>query len=263
MAGYDLVTFEKELNGLIPFHLAEKWDNVGLQVAGENIRVRRVLLTLDLDREVLRAARDGGFDLILSHHPLIFKPLSRILAFRNLRHSLIRELLCSNIACLALHTNMDKFFFSLISRKLRLNRIRPLTKEGFGSYGRLERPLALGKLISLLKENFLIRHLLYAGDEKRRVQTVASLGGSGGFAVTEALQEQKVDVLFTSDVKYHTAQQALDLGIALVSASHFDTENLMMPELKKLLDKKFGSSVFFKVSPCRTDPVKVHGQEVQ
>jgi putative NIF3 family GTP cyclohydrolase 1 type 2 len=160
------------------------------------------------------------------------------------------------MAFMAVHTNLDRYFSSLISRKLGLKNIKPLTEDGFGSYGRLARSVTLKELIQRLKQKLGIRHVSHTGALDKKVLFVASVGGAGSSVISSALKEKKVDALLTSDVKYHAACSAKDLDIALIQASHFDTENLMLPELKKVLDREFGNRIQFEVNPHRTDPVE-------
>lgn len=256
LAGYDLVSFEKKLNQLIPFHQAESWDNVGLQVANENSKIRKVLLALDLNLPVLNFAKNHHFNLILSHHPLIFKSLNNIVAFRHYKGNLIKQLILNNIALMSLHTNMDKFFFNLISKKLQLIKIKPFQKEGFGSYGYLKKPMKLIELIKFIKQKLKIEKMIYNGDEKKRVKCIASVGGGGNAFITEELRKKQIDVLITSDIKYHSFQLAEEMDISVIDAGHFGTENIMMTELKKYLQKKFNDQISFDICHINTNPIK-------
>ncbi|MDD5067190.1 MAG: Nif3-like dinuclear metal center hexameric protein [bacterium] len=244
------------MNRLIPQTLAEKWDNIGLQIANENIRIRRVLITLDMTEKVFQYARSLRFDAVLSHHPVIFKPVSRLLCFKNKKHHLIRDLLSSNIALIVLHTNLDKYLFQALSRKLGLTRIKPLSADGFGSYGFLKKTLSLKAFLRLVKKKLKINHVTYTGKEDRTVRCVAALGGSGASLLESSLKEKKIDVLITSDVKYHSGQLAEETGVSVIQASHYDTEKVMLPELKKLLEKKFKDHIYFELNTINTDPFK-------
>ena len=103
---------------------AEEWDNTGLQVAAQNIKINKVLITLDLNLNVLEYAKANRFNLIISHHPLIFKGIKNIIAYKHFKSKLIKELLLSKVALFILHTNLDKHFYNLLSKKLKLIKIK-------------------------------------------------------------------------------------------------------------------------------------------
>lgn len=94
------------LEGLAPLYLAEKWDNVGLQVGDPKGKVERLLVTLSVTEEVLEEAKDKSVDMIISHHPLIFEPLKRLRDDTPLGH-LLREMIRREIALYVCHTNVD------------------------------------------------------------------------------------------------------------------------------------------------------------
>ncbi len=94
------------LEKLAPRYLAEKWDNVGLQVGNPCQKVNRILVTLDITEEVLNEASDKDVDMIISHHPLIFEPLKKI-HLNTWAGKILRDILCKGFAVYACHTNLD------------------------------------------------------------------------------------------------------------------------------------------------------------
>jgi len=248
--------FEKRINKLFPYTTAEEWDNIGLQIAGDNIIIKKVLLTLDLNLQVLEYAKTHNFGLIISHHPLIYKAISNIIAYDDHKSYIIRELLMANIAFIVLHTNLDKYFYDLLSKKLNLKNIKAFSDEGWGSYGKLAHPVPLKKFIQEVKKKLHIRNVRYTGADNKIIRSVACIGGSGGVFINKQLSQKKIDVLLTADIKYHTAQMADDLGISVIDAGHYQTENIMMDELKNKLEKAFKNKVKFEKSSIKTDPIK-------
>jgi len=265
LKNYNLVEFTDKLKKEFPFYLAEKWDNVGLQIANENIIIKKVLITLDISYPIVEYAKKHKFSLIISHHPLIFNPLTSILAFDNLISFLIKELLLFNIAVIILHTNIDKLYFNLISKIFNLSNIKPIDAEpqnpeiGIGSYGELPQKITLKNLLNIIKEKLKIEKLRYVGELNKKVKVIGCCGGSGASLINKSLLEKKIDALITSDLKYHTAQYAEHLGIAVIDAGHYHTEKILLPELKKDLKNLFSDSgIIFEISDIITDPLKFY-----
>lgn len=255
MSYYDLNAFEKRINKLFPFTNAEDWDNIGLQIAGTNTKIKKVLLTLDLNLQVLKYAETNKFNLIISHHPLIFKAINKIIGYKNYQSLIIKELMKSDIALLVLHTNLDRYFNKLLSKKIGLQKIKFISKNGFGSYGVLKKTLKLREFIKKVKKVLKLEHLRYIGDNNRSIKTVAAIGGSGAEYINDEIM-RKVDLLITSDIKYHSAQSAQEIDLALIDAGHYFTENIMMDELKKKLDTTFKREIKFEINRICTDPIK-------
>ena len=91
------------IDSIAPFNSQEEWDNSGLLVGDENIEVSKVLFALDVTTDIIDQAVDGGADLIITHHPIIFKPVTDVLS-----DSLIYRLIKNNISIICAHTNYDK-----------------------------------------------------------------------------------------------------------------------------------------------------------
>jgi dinuclear metal center YbgI/SA1388 family protein len=255
---YDLNLFEKKISRLFPEVEAEDWDNVGLQIAAENKPIRKALITLDVNKEVVEYAKQNRFDLIISHHPLIFKGLKKIIAFNHYKHNLVKELLFSKVALFVLHTNLDKYYSKLLAEKLKLSKIKPLSEEGFGSIGLLPKPIKLSTLLDKIKVILKLNHLRYTGSETKKIKKIACIGGSGESFLNRDLLKKKVDVLITADIKYHGAHLSDELSLPVIDAGHYYTENIMMDALKTKLDKLFQKEIIFQVNKIKTDPIKFH-----
>ncbi len=255
---YDLNLFERRLNRLFPNINAEEWDNVGLQIASENIIIKKVLITLDLNLQIFEYAKNNNFNLIISHHPLIFQGLKNIIAYNNLKNRLIKEFLISKIGLYILHTNLDKYFYKLLSERLKLRKIKALSEKGFGSYGFLPNPFSLLELIKYIKKELKMEYLRYTGNDSKKIKTVACIGGTGNSFINNMLKEKKIDALITSDIKYHTAQLSDELEIPVIDAGHYFTENIMMPVLKLKLEKAFKKKIIFEINKINTDPFKFY-----
>ncbi len=208
-----------------PLALAEEWDAVGLQIGGENQRVHRLLVDLDVDEETVKTARKEKADLIFTHHPFLMEPLKEIRTDRK-KGEWIKNLLCEGIALYAAHTNLDKArggVNDVLAEKLGLLDIGPLTEEGLGRLGSLEKPQGFDSFAAHVASVLSIHHLRAGGHPEPLVEKVAVCGGSGADLI-EASAQAKAEVLVTGDVGYHDMQRAKHCGIAVLDAGHEATE---------------------------------------
>ena len=161
-----MVTVENvysHLNKLADVKLAEKWDNVGLMLGDYNNEVNKVLVCLDVTTKVVEEAIANNIDLIVSHHPLIFKPLKSLDFTEDFKSNIIRNLIKNDIAVISFHTNLDSATLGLndyLARLLNLKDIKVLFEHsldstaGLGRIGKLEEPLDMGDFIKYIKEKY-------------------------------------------------------------------------------------------------------------
>lgn len=258
----DIIT---ELEKLAPINLAESWDNVGLLIGDIEQEIHNVMVTLDITQEVVQEAIEKQVNLIISHHPLIFNPIKKVIETDHIG-SIVRKLIKNDIAVYAAHTNLDIAWGGLndeLSSKLQLNNIKALhvldTDEdtGIGRVGFLEEATELRQLINEIKSVLEVPHIKFVGNENKLVSKVAICSGSGAEYITDCIK-QKVDVYITGDIKYHEAQAAEQAELNIIDAGHFETENivgsLLMDYLKiRLVDTKlniFCSQVHQNIMKC-------------
>ena len=255
-----MITFEEAthiLSSLIPVHLAEDWDNPGPQLGLRHTSITKILVALDLNNEVLDEAFNLGVQLIITHHPLFFRPITHIVDYTK-KETLIYKLIQNNICVYSAHTNLDVLFFKELPQHFNVNNILPLKKSdidpslGLGSYGVLPASMSLAHLVEIVQNRLSSRHLKVVGDLNKKVQTIAFCGGTGSGFINEKYKALGLDVLVTADIKYHDAQKAQELDLALIDAGHFATENIMMKELEKLLRTKIKENIY--LSKIITDP---------
>ena len=135
---------------IAPFSLAESWDNSGLLVGDGEREVKAALLCLDITLPAIRQAQRVGAQLIISHHPVIFHPLKRVMA-----NSPVYALIEAGIGAICAHTNLDVARGGVndcLAQALGLMDIRPLGEgpEGLGRMGELRQPLSAAKLAALV-----------------------------------------------------------------------------------------------------------------
>lgn len=226
-----------------PLELQMSFDNSGFLVGRKNRPVKRTLLALDITPEVINEAREKGAELVIAHHPIIFS------ALKNITDEKLLALAQSDIAAVCMHTNLDicdggvnDVLIRLLSGKEALS---PLDEDGCGRIAELNEAMCLSDFLSLCKEKLQTAGLRYY-DAGKSVCRLAVLGGAGADSLYRA-HELGCDTFVTADIKYHQFLDAAELGINLIDADHFCTENPVIPMLRAMLSDKF-PEVEFSVS---------------
>lgn len=220
-----------------PTAYAEDWDNVGLVVGSAEFEITKVLVAVDLTHSVLDEAEALGVNLVLSHHPVLYRPLTTM-AEGSLKGALIARAIRSGISVYSAHTNADAQIdgsSSLLGGAFGLKHLQPLVKTaggfGHGCIGTLAKPMTLRDLAILVSEVIptTARGVSVAGDGDSLVQTIAVCGGAGDSFLNVVLASN-ADVYVTSDLRHHPALDALetprDKPLALIDISHFAAESL-------------------------------------
>lgn len=219
------------LERLAPKRMAESWDNPGLLAGSPQQEVRRVMTCLDVSIPVVEAAIASSADMLVAHHPMIFKGV------RHLRTDLydgrmFQLLLSHNIAVYAAHTNLDIApggVNDVLAQAVGLENIEPFVitdaERGFslGRIGYLPQPKSLDEFAGQVKRGLHVEHVRIVRGSSRPVRKVALCSGAGAEFVSKAAFKG-ADAYLTGDVKYHEAQGAVQQGINLIDAGHFGTE---------------------------------------
>lgn len=228
------------LEQIAPLRLAEAWDNVGLLIEPESTDIIRILVALDCTVDVAKEAREVGAQLVLTHHPLFFSPVRRILHSSPdtaAAYALVR----SGIGLYAMHTNLDCAIGGVndaLAGKLGLLNVRslndpelPLSSEtpGLGRIGVLPEEITLSSFASDAAKR-LDAVVRMGGSGERAVRRVAVIGGSGGDYL-RAAKQAGADVLVTGEVRHHQALEAQLLNLGVVEAGHYETEIVVLGPL--------------------------------
>ncbi|MDY5859125.1 MAG: Nif3-like dinuclear metal center hexameric protein [Porphyromonas sp.] len=212
----------------LPPSLQESWDNCGLQLGSTELVCRGVLCTLDITEAVLEEAIRKGCNLIVAHHPLLFKGLKRI-GDESYIERCVRLAIKHDITIYAAHTNADvasEGLNMLLAEELRLVNPRILAPssssgEGLGAIGTLPEPLKLSDCLTMLARYFDTQQMRYNLYEPQTVRSVALCGGAGAFLASEA-RRQGADIFVTGEAKYNDYYDAE--GITLVTVGHYESE---------------------------------------
>jgi len=226
-----------------PRELAMDFDNVGLLVGREDAEVTAVLLSLDITSQVIDEAEDAGVQLIISHHPVIWDAMKSI-TDDTVQERKVAKLIKSDIAAICMHTNMDiaeggvnDVLMSCLGGKTS-GILEPTGNgSGCGRVGELEKALTVPEFLSVCKTSLNAGGLRYH-DSGRKVKKLAVMGGAGGDCVQLAY-DMGCDTYVTADIKYDQFLLARELGINLIDADHFCTENVIVPRLEELINSAF------------------------
>ena len=338
----------KKIESKYPLNLAYDWDNVGLLVGDFDSEVKKILVSLEANEKVIEEAIENKVDLIITHHPFIFRKMNKINT-KDLKGRLIHKLIKNDIALYSMHTNFDIAFDGLndyfmevmgfenckvldVTESETLYKLAvytPMTHEvivrealgesgagyignysyctfnspgigtfrpeeksnpfigeigkieevkevkietivpssilqktiakmmkahpyeevaydvyklenkgksfGLGRYTTLDNEIDLQSLCEKIKLKLNMNHIRVVGELNTKIKKVAVVTGAGSDMVSLA-KTKNCDVIITGDVKYHEAQDALDMNMCIIDCGHFDTEDIFKDVMKRFLD---------------------------
>ena len=233
-----------------PLRLQEEWDNAGIQVGNPEAEVTGVLLCTDATEAVVSEAIDRGFNLVISHHPLIFRGLKKIMGRTPVERT-VAMAIKHDITIYSAHTNMDSAWQGVSFRMadkigmtgvtfLDDNRVDPYgdgdsTQAGCGVIGDIE-PMTAREVLKRVKEAFEVGAVRYSGNADTMVTRVALCGGAGGFLLDKAVQ-LGAQLYVTADMRYH---DFLDNSQRIVVADigHYESEHFTKEIFLEIIQKK-------------------------
>ena len=215
------------LDKISPFELQEKWDNSGLIVGDMTREVSEVVVSLDIDEEMIASTKEGT--LVIVHHPLIFGSLSQ-LDFAKYPSNLIEKMILKKQSLIAMHTNFDQthlnryVFEKILGFTLDTQDPFICTAKGEWKYK---------ALLNLIKEKLNLPTLKVIG-KKEVITSIALTTGAGA----SLMDEVEADCFLTGDIKYHDAMKAMSENLMMVDIGHYESERffaeIMYEELKVL-----------------------------
>ena len=225
------------LETVAPADLKMDWDNIGLLCGNSNQPVHKILVALDPFMSVCKEAADMGADLIVTHHPLIFGTLQSVTDKTGTGRAIL-FLAAHNISAINAHTNLDCApggVNDVLAETLGLSEVQVI-EPGLLRQGTIaEQPL--DKFLEHIKTRLGCPGLRYV-DAQRPVRKVAVGGGSCASELS-SVAEAGCDTFVTADVKYNQFWDARELGINLIDAGHFYTENPVCKVLQEKLQAQF------------------------
>ena len=246
-----------------PLPLQEGYDNAGLQVGlTEAVEVSGALLCLDVTEAVVDEAIRKGCNLIVSHHPLIFRKLARI-SDENYVQRTVMKAIKNDIAIVSMHTNMDAATGGVnfkMAEKLGLRNVRFFggekevngVKGGEGVMGEWDEPMAADDFIQMLKQTFGVECVMANQLLRRPIRKVALCGGAGAFMLDEAIA-RGADAFVTGEMSYHQYfGHEQEIQIAVIG--HYQSEQFTTEIFKTIIEEQC-EGVKCEISAIDTNPI--------
>lgn len=252
------------LEAFAPLRIQESWDNSGLLIGSAEDPVHGVLVGFDCTPELIDEAVEKGCDMVVTHHPLIFKGIRRIDG-KDPVGAAVMKAVKAGVAVYAAHTTADKVLAGVsgaMARRLGLQNVEILGPEedgsvGLGCIGDFPEPLTGEQALALVKEKFGLRVIRSSAPLETPITRVALLGGSGGGEIPLA-QARGAQLYITADVSYHnffTPQ-----GFMVMDIGHFESEVEIVDILLAEIRKKFPNFAGYKSALLdRSNPVHYFG----
>lgn len=213
---------------LAPKELALEWDNVGIMVGTPSEEIKKAVVSLDFNAEVLDFAIKEKADLIVTHHPAIFGGINSI------TNANFLKCIKNGISVYSAHTNLDTAKGGVNDALAEILGLKDVKEVGMMRIGKSDK-ITAKEYIEYIKKVLSVSAVRIAGNLDKAVETVGVLGGAGGEDVSFA-KENGCDLYLTGEAKYHEAQYAYDNDIVLVTAGHYETEICIVDKLAKYLN---------------------------
>ncbi len=237
----NIITF---LEKTAPLNLKESWDNVGLLVGDRNMETEKIVFSMDLTDSAIDMAIKNGAKMIVTHHPLIFKPLHKVNT-DTVKGKKIMKCIKHDISVYTAHTNLDSCLSGTsdvlcdlleVKNKKVANITDESTGAGLGRFGTLSSTMTLETFLVHIKEKGFT-NIKYAVDKEglsKPINKVCVSTGSFYFDGLLAACKENCDVYITGDVKYHDVQEGYDRNIAIIDLGHYKSE---LPVFQPIMDK--------------------------
>lgn len=252
------------LEAQVPLTQQEDWDNSGVQVGDTSQELKGILIAIDTTVEIVEEAIQHGCNLIVTHHPLLFRATKQITP----EYYIFRALMLAikhDIVIYASHTSLDNDDYGVNqywAKKMGLRDAQPLLPTpgfehnpliGAGVIGNLEQPMSLYEVLDKMKQFQPITQVSHSKVLKEPIQCIAYCGGSGSFLMQSAMQAG-AELFITGEAKYNDFYDAQDL-LTLMTIGHFESEELTKDLLHNVLSEKCVNFAVRKATRCE-NPVK-------
>ena len=244
-----------------PKRLQESYDNAGLQIGNPEMDVTAALLCLDVTEEVLDEAIERHCNMIVYHHPMIFKGLKEVTG-RTATERIVIKAIRENVAIYSAHTNLDSAWEGVsheIAHVLDMSEISVLEPKddnpstGLGVIGKIQ-PTPKIEFLRKIKEAFKVKCLRYSSQSPQLVVRKAAIcGGSGASLIREAIRNG-ADIIITGDVKYHDFT-TYGLDIIIADIGHYESELCTKKIFSRIIREKYPDFVTY-FAEAETNPIK-------
>lgn len=244
-----------------PKRLQESYDNTGLQVGNPEMEVSAVLLCLDVTEDIIKEALERHCNLIVTHHPLLFKGLKEITGKTSTERIVITAIQ-ENLAIYSAHTNLDSAWEGVsheIAHILNLKSLRVLEPKegnpsaGLGVIGEIQ-PTPKLEFLRKIKNDFKVKCLRYSAQSPQLVVRRVAVCGGAGASLIKAAIENGADLIVTGDVKYHDFT-TYGLDIIIADIGHYESELCTKEIFSRIIRGTYHDCVTY-FAESETNPVK-------
>ncbi len=252
-----------DLEQQIPLDLAEPWDNVGLLLGDAQSEAKGVMTCLTLTEEVSEEAIREGANLVITHHPILFKAVKRLTTATSEGRMLLR-LAQAGVSVYSPHTAFDsareginqQIAVALGLGNIQPIRVKPQSVDGAGRWGQLAVPRKLSELLQQLNTICPAEQFTFVGDLDQLCDIVGIACGAAGDFLPDAAA-LGCQVFITGETRFHTCLEARSLGVALVMVGHYASERPAVEALARRLADRWPPLRVW-ASRIETDPVRFH-----
>lgn len=257
-----LYEFISKLQIKFPLDSALKDDVVGIQIFSTSDELEKVLVAYEITDLVVREAVAQNAGLILTYHPLIYRPLQQI-DYKERVGRITAELIKNNIAVYSIHTCFDNFSNGsnhILANLFQLNELEYIEKnskydeKGFGIVGKLNKKLEISLFIEKCEQIFSSPVKYNEIGKEKEIEKIAIIAGSG-MSYFSKIEKLNVDAFITSDVKYHDFHRA-NGHLFLIDPGHYEMEQYILKGLTSELNDIFANEVTISRSQIYTNPVR-------
>jgi len=246
------------IDDFAPNTIQESWDNSGLSIGDLDREVTKVILALDCTPEVIDEALSSNAQMVITHHPLIFKGIKRISESTTLER-MITKIIKNDIIVYSVHTNIDKVISGvsgIMANKLDLVNIKLLKSEDSGAYGLgvtgdFETALEFQQVLKLVRERFNLQIVRCSKPLDNPIKRIAICGGSGTSLINTA-RESGAQLFITGDITYHNF--FCENGFMIMDIGHYESEIGLLELLKTILTKKI-STFAVRIAEKNINPI--------
>ncbi len=256
----DIIVF---LENFAPPDLAEDWDNTGLLIGRRSASVKKVLTCLTLPPDVAEEAVSQGVQMVVSHHPVLFRGTKQI-TDSDVEGRMLLSLIESQIAVYSPHTRFDSAVGGInqqLAESFGLKSIKPIRPCemdngcGGGRYGTVSERISLREFLDVARSAVGAGYLEFCGGDDAQVMTVAVACGAAGEFLDDAIQ-LGCDTFVTGETRFHSALEARNSSISLILLGHYSSERPAVESLARTLAGQFLDLTVF-ASRAESDPLSV------
>ena len=256
-----LSDLKEKLYHIAPLDLAENWDNTGILINPLKARdIKRIMLTIDLTEAVADEAITAETDLIISYHPILFRPVNR-LSTDHAYDRTVMKLIQNNMAVYSPHTALDAVIGGVndwLAEGVGAGTISvlqpiPQSNAGQGRLVKLESPSSIHELSQRIKTYLNLKNVRIASPtDERPIHTIALCAGAG----TDAFKGVIADCFLTGEMSHHNILETTLNGSFVILCEHTNTERGFLPTFAKILAEALGKGVDISISEIDSDPIK-------